>query len=278
MTLKHALDLLIFSRLLPYGAVVFNYPEDKTLASICGDGRSFVVYVCDSGYKSKFCSEFGIDSNQDYEHVDHTISVTFIHPTDDKSVEVEIDPNLMAFMAINELIAAQFIPCSYDCYYLRVKNDVRNTGILISGNQTFASVGVTDGSVINIGTCCGGAPGHVDYEAVFCKIEKGESFNEFIRAEPITITCGLGSYDGEWSEKRFEIELDPTLTLSAFIKNLIECGLIKQSFYLSAHITYGKYYFKEYGASLINLGLYIMDHILIFLKESLMVMIIGIFL
>jgi len=74
------------------------------------------------------------------------INVKFLHPTDGTDMEVEIEDNLTAPAAINELIACNFIPDNPSGgYLLHVKG-----GNEIRGNQTFAECGVTEGSTIRV--------------------------------------------------------------------------------------------------------------------------------
>lgn len=76
------------------------------------------------------------------------INVTFMHPTDGNTMEVEIDDSLTATAIINELIAANFIHdnSARGGYRLLIKE----TNTEIGGSQTVSSGGAVDGSVIRV--------------------------------------------------------------------------------------------------------------------------------
>jgi hypothetical protein len=74
------------------------------------------------------------------------INVKFIHPTDSSDCEVEMDEKTTAERAINELIAQNFMPDNPNGgYKLGVKG-----GSEVSGEQTLASGGAQNGSVIRV--------------------------------------------------------------------------------------------------------------------------------
>lgn len=76
------------------------------------------------------------------------ITVTFMHPTDGNTMEVEVDDSLTATAIINELIAANFIHdnSARGGYRLLIKDS--NTEI--GGSETLASGGAVDGGTIRV--------------------------------------------------------------------------------------------------------------------------------
>jgi hypothetical protein len=76
------------------------------------------------------------------------INVTFLHPTTDRTMEVEIDDSLTATAVLNELVSSNFIPdnAGNGGYELLIK-DTQNR---IGGGQTVSSGGAKDGSTIRV--------------------------------------------------------------------------------------------------------------------------------
>jgi hypothetical protein len=72
------------------------------------------------------------------------IKIEFIHPTDGRIITVDVDDSMTPNEAINELIAANFIPPS-DEYSLAIKG-----GGILEGKSTFDLGGVKDGDTIRI--------------------------------------------------------------------------------------------------------------------------------
>lgn len=76
------------------------------------------------------------------------INVVFMHPTTDQVMEVEVDPNMTADGAINELLATDFVPdnSTHGGYMLLIKD----TNTVIHGSQTLAEGGVRDAGGIRV--------------------------------------------------------------------------------------------------------------------------------
>lgn len=77
------------------------------------------------------------------------IAVTFLHPTNGTSIEVEVSDSMTAEEAVQELIACGFMPDrmnSEQIYALFVKNSQTQ----IAGSQTLASGGAANGSVLTV--------------------------------------------------------------------------------------------------------------------------------
>lgn len=77
------------------------------------------------------------------------ITVTFLHPRDANSIEVEVTDSITAEEAVQELMACGFLSeqiSTEQSYTLFIKNSQKN----ISGNQTLASGGAVNGSVLTV--------------------------------------------------------------------------------------------------------------------------------
>jgi hypothetical protein len=68
-----------------------------------------------------------------------TEKVTFHHPTDGRTIEVDLDPTMTSEEAINELIAGEFVPANPQGYMLTVKH----TGNLMRADESFFDAGIT---------------------------------------------------------------------------------------------------------------------------------------
>ena len=77
-----------------------------------------------------------------------TLNLTFMHPTDNSSVEVTVEDNWSANYAIEELIREGFLKPLGDAeeYCLVYKEDQTE----FIGTTTFGAVGVQDGKVIRV--------------------------------------------------------------------------------------------------------------------------------
>lgn len=77
------------------------------------------------------------------------IAVTFLHPTNGTSIEVEVPDSMTAEEAVQELIACGFMPDRVNpeqIYALFVKNSQTQ----IAGSQTLGSGGAANGSVLTV--------------------------------------------------------------------------------------------------------------------------------
>lgn len=77
------------------------------------------------------------------------ITVTFLHPGNANSIEVELADSITAEQAVQELAACGFLSeqlSPEQTYTLFIKNSQQN----ISGNQTLASGGAINGSVLTV--------------------------------------------------------------------------------------------------------------------------------
>lgn len=77
------------------------------------------------------------------------IAVTFLHPVNGTSIEVEVPDSMTAEEALQELIACRFLPdriSPEQIYALFVKNSQTQ----IAGSQTLASGGAVNGSVLTV--------------------------------------------------------------------------------------------------------------------------------
>ena len=78
----------------------------------------------------------------------NVINVTFLNPTTDQSMEVQVDDSMTATAVLNELISSGFIPdnAAQGGYSLLVKTTQKQ----ISGSQTLAEGGAVSGSPIRV--------------------------------------------------------------------------------------------------------------------------------
>lgn len=74
------------------------------------------------------------------------VNVGFMHPTDGRLLNVELDDTITAQEAIAELISENFIPSSSEGYALAIKGE----GDMLSANQSFRDAGVQDNTVLRI--------------------------------------------------------------------------------------------------------------------------------
>lgn len=77
-----------------------------------------------------------------------TLHLTFMHPTDNSSIDVNVEDNWSANYTIEELIRENFLKPLGDAeeYCLVYKEDQSEFG----GTTTFGSIGVEDGKVIRV--------------------------------------------------------------------------------------------------------------------------------
>ena len=73
------------------------------------------------------------------------LNVAFIHPTDGRRMDVEVDSEMTSKEAIDELITSNFIVAKEEGYGLSIKG-----GDDIPENRTFADAGVKDGTVLRV--------------------------------------------------------------------------------------------------------------------------------
>ncbi len=74
------------------------------------------------------------------------VKLHFMHPTDGRKITVDVDSSMTADEAVNELIAANFIPPSEEGYKLAKKGG----GAEMANDQVFADTMVSDGDTIRI--------------------------------------------------------------------------------------------------------------------------------
>ena len=73
------------------------------------------------------------------------IKVSFIHPTDSRSISVAVDSAMTASEAVAQLIAADFIAPNPQGYNLAVKG-----GAQLRNDQSFLDAGVKEGDALRI--------------------------------------------------------------------------------------------------------------------------------
>lgn len=80
------------------------------------------------------------------------ITVTFLHPRNANSIEAEVTDSITAEEAVQELAACGFLsePLSPEQTYTLF---IKNSQLSISGNQTLASGGAVNGSVLTVQPC-----------------------------------------------------------------------------------------------------------------------------
>lgn len=73
------------------------------------------------------------------------VNVNFVHPTDGRMLNVELDDTITAQEAIAELIAADFIKPNPQGYGLAIKG-----GSEISANESFSEADVEDNTTMRV--------------------------------------------------------------------------------------------------------------------------------
>lgn len=73
------------------------------------------------------------------------VKIKFLHPTDGRLVDVDMDQSMTPPEVISELIAGGFITANPQGYNLAVKG-----GAQIPSNSTFAAAAIQDGDVIRV--------------------------------------------------------------------------------------------------------------------------------
>ena len=73
------------------------------------------------------------------------VSVKFMHPTDGRLLNVELDDTITSQEAIAELISADFIPSSPEGYALAVKG-----GAMLGPDESFRDAGVQSDTVLRV--------------------------------------------------------------------------------------------------------------------------------
>jgi hypothetical protein len=73
------------------------------------------------------------------------VDISFMHPTDGRLLNVQLDDTLTAQEAIEELISESFIPSDSQGYALAIKG-----GSMIDTNQSFRDAHVQNGTVLRI--------------------------------------------------------------------------------------------------------------------------------
>lgn len=73
------------------------------------------------------------------------LNVSFMHPTDGRTVSVTLDDGISAQEAIKELIESSFIPANPQGYNLAKK-----AGAQLQANQTFRDAGIKDNDIVRI--------------------------------------------------------------------------------------------------------------------------------
>jgi hypothetical protein len=77
-----------------------------------------------------------------------TIRVEFLHPTEARTVRVELDPTMTAKEIVDELVLSDFLVRSQLGYCLAQKG-----GTVIASEYSLIAAGVNDGGVIRILHC-----------------------------------------------------------------------------------------------------------------------------
>ncbi len=73
------------------------------------------------------------------------INVTFIHPTDSRTMTVNLDDSITAQESVAELISAQFITPNHQGYGLALKG-----GSMIEPAQSFRAADIQDNAAIRV--------------------------------------------------------------------------------------------------------------------------------
>ncbi len=73
------------------------------------------------------------------------INVNFMHPTDGRLLNVDLDDTITSQDAIAELISENFIPSSSEGYALAIKG-----GAMLSPTETFRHAGVQSETVLRV--------------------------------------------------------------------------------------------------------------------------------
>lgn len=73
------------------------------------------------------------------------VDISFMHPTDGRLLNVQLDDTITAQEAISELISENFIPSDSQGYKLAIKG-----GNEININQSFRDANVQNGTVIRV--------------------------------------------------------------------------------------------------------------------------------
>ena len=76
---------------------------------------------------------------------EQSISVFFMHPTDGRLLEVDVDPDMTAGEAVNNLLDADFVQPSSEGYNLGIKG-----GAIIRRDQTLRDAGVEGGKTLRV--------------------------------------------------------------------------------------------------------------------------------
>lgn len=76
---------------------------------------------------------------------DQTIRVEFLHPTEGRTAQVELDPTMTTEEIIEELVAIEFLARSPLGYCL-----ARKGGAVIASEYSLLAAGVADGGVIRV--------------------------------------------------------------------------------------------------------------------------------